>query len=88
MKKPFKQIECENYPTKTVCPLKGGEACDGRLCAFAIAKTECEYETEPFEDGPLLDWETITTTWTCAAVPVRGVVVDTRVTTATREHEG
>lgn len=88
MENRYKIQSSDSYPTEKLCPLKGGRRCDGRSCVFAVAEVERDYEAAPDEDGKLLDWETVQTTWACAVVPDRAAHVDTHILEACREHVG
>lgn len=77
----FERVDYNDYPTKRLCPLKGGQPCDGRWCVFAVASPfHTDYDEFYDEEGDSEEWKTVTRTWCCSAIRDVDIEVDSRVT--------
>lgn len=72
----FERVYSNDYPTTRLCPLKGGQPCDGRRCVFAVASPlHVDYDVLGDEE-----WKTVTQAWCCSAIREVDIEVDSRAT--------
>lgn len=82
-----KAPDSRGLETGPTCPLKGGKACDGRACAFAVAQAPREAR-EVREVAGGYELRTVTTRrWTCTATH-EAVTVDGMSTEARQPYDG